>query len=155
LKDFIDFLINEKSLIMREDIMKLMNVLKKLSKVALGFGLMFMMGSVFAQSNATDIAGLVSNVQKNALVPTLDAVVSISYLAGAGFIVASIFKFKAHKDNPTQVPIGTPITLLLVGIGLLFFPAIVKIMMTSLGFSASGGGSLSFSDATITGSAGS
>lgn len=37
---------------------------------------------------------------------------SASYLAGLGFSVASITKFKAHKDNPTQIPVGTPSALL-------------------------------------------
>ena len=29
-----------------------------------------------------------------------------SEAAGVGFEVASVEKFKAHKDNPTQVPVG-------------------------------------------------
>jgi intracellular multiplication protein IcmD len=51
--------------------------------------------------------------------------IAISYLAGIGFTIASIFKFKQHKDNPTQIPMGTPIALLGVGIILIFLPAIV------------------------------
>ena len=49
-----------------------------------------------------------------------------SYLAGFGLTVAAIFKFKQHKDNPQQVPMGTPITMLLVGIALIFLPNIIK-----------------------------
>ena len=46
---------------------------------------------------------------------------SIAYVAGLGFGVAAIFKFKQHKDNPTQVPIGTPIALIAISSALVFF----------------------------------
>jgi len=48
-----------------------------------------------------------------------------SYLAGFGFAIAGVFKFKQHKDNPTQIPMGTPIALLVVGIVLIFLPGII------------------------------
>lgn len=76
--------------------------------------------------------------------------VAISYLAGAGFIVAAIFKFKAHKDNPTQVTVGTPVMLLFVGVALLFFPEIIKEVMGSLGYEASNAGSLSYATGSVT-----
>ncbi len=48
----------------------------------------------------------------------------LSKLITAG---ASMLKFKAHKDNPTQIPIGTPIALLFVGSALIFLPHIFTI----------------------------
>lgn len=48
-----------------------------------------------------------------------------SYLAGLGFAIGSIMKFKQHKDNPTQIPIGTPIALLFIAAALLFMPSIL------------------------------
>ena len=50
-----------------------------------------------------------------------------AYMAGMGFVMASMLKFKAHKDNPTQIPIGTPIALLFVGSALIFLPHIFVI----------------------------
>ncbi len=50
-----------------------------------------------------------------------------AYMAGMGFVMASMLKFKAHKDNPTQIPIGTPIALLFVGSALIFLPHIFAI----------------------------
>lgn len=47
-----------------------------------------------------------------------------AFLTGIGFAMASIFKFKAHKDNPQQIPIGTPIALLFVAAALMFLPAV-------------------------------
>ncbi len=50
--------------------------------------------------------------------------IAISYVAGIAFAIASIFKFKQHKDNPTQIPLGTPLALLVIGIILVFLPAL-------------------------------
>lgn len=68
-------------------------------------------GPVFVNSN-------------NSFANSKDAVTSESYLAGLGFAVGAIIKFKEHKDDPTQLPIGTPIGLLFVAAALLFLPAI-------------------------------
>lgn len=119
----------------------------RIKQFILGFFLVVCAGSVYAQ----EISDLVKNIQTALLVPLLNIVVSVAYLSGAGFVVAAIFKFKAHKDNPTQITVGTPVMLLFVGIGLLFFPTLVENVMNSIGFSASGAGSLTFSGNTITG----
>ena len=47
-----------------------------------------------------------------------------SYIAGFAFSVGAILKFKAHKDNPTQIPIGTPIALIFIAAALIFLPSI-------------------------------
>src|SRR5437868_3422271 len=60
-----------------------------------------------------------------------------AYIAGMGFGVGAIVKFKAHKDNPTQIPIGMPIALLFVAAALLFIPSVFKASGGTL-FGASG-----------------
>jgi len=45
-----------------------------------------------------------------------------SYLAGLGFSIGAIMKFKQHKDNPTQIPIGTPAAMEMVAAALAFLP---------------------------------
>ena len=49
-----------------------------------------------------------------------------AYVAGMAFAVGAIVKFKAHKDNPTQVPIGMPIAMLFIGAALIFVPSVFK-----------------------------
>src|SRR3990167_10094628 len=49
-----------------------------------------------------------------------------AYVAGMAFAIGGIVKFKAHKDNPTQVPIGTPIALIFVGAALIFIPSVFQ-----------------------------
>jgi intracellular multiplication protein IcmD len=53
------------------------------------------------------------------------------------FAVGAIVKFKAHKDNPTQIPIGQPIALLFVGAALIFVPTVFKVSGATL-FGSSG-----------------
>jgi intracellular multiplication protein IcmD len=60
-----------------------------------------------------------------------------SYVAGMAFAVGAIVKFKAHKDNPTQVTIGQPIALLFVGAALIFMPTVFKVSGSTI-FGASG-----------------
>ncbi len=60
-----------------------------------------------------------------------------SYVAGMAFAIGAIVKFKAHKDNPTQIPIGTPIALLFVGAALIFIPSVFKVAGSTM-FGASG-----------------
>ena len=62
--------------------------------------------------------------------------IALSYLSGLGFAIAAIFKFKQHKDNPTQIPVSTPIALLGVGVVLIFLPGIV----TPVGYTIFGSG---------------
>ena len=50
-----------------------------------------------------------------------------SYIAGTAFSISAVMKFKAHKDNPTQITIGTPIALLFVSAALLFLPTVLGV----------------------------
>ena len=38
-----------------------------------------------------------------------------AYVAGIGLAIASVVKFKQHKDNPTQIALGRPVQFLFVG----------------------------------------
>jgi hypothetical protein len=53
----------------------------------------------------------------------------LSSVAGMALIAAALVKFKEHKDNPAQVPIGipigTPIALVFIAAALLFLPSIL------------------------------
>ena len=65
-----------------------------------------------------------------------------AYLFGLIFTVAGLFKFKQHRDNPQQVQIGTPFTLLGIGVLLIFLPNLIT-----------QSGSTVFSSGTTTGGA--
>lgn len=67
---------------------------------------------------AANIYGTFGNLTK--------LITGCSYIAGLGFSIGAIMKFKMHKDNPTQVPIGTPIALVFVAAALLFLPSMLS-----------------------------
>ena len=44
---------------------------------------------------------------------------AICIIAGVALILNSLFQFKKHRNNPSEVPISTPIMTLVVGLGLI------------------------------------
>ncbi len=84
----------------------------------------FYVNSAFA-ADVSGIGGIAQNLQKS-FGPLARLITGASFLAGLGFAFASILKFKAHRDNPTQIPVGTPIALLLVAAALLYLPFLIK-----------------------------
>ncbi|EKE01384.1 MAG: hypothetical protein ACD_21C00147G0003 [uncultured bacterium] len=101
---------------------------KKAIKVAMSVGisvLSFYVTYAVAAAASTDLGAVADNV-----IGVLDNVVKLltagSYMAGFGLTVASLFKFKQHKDNPQQVQLGTCITMLLVGVALIFLPSVLS-----------------------------
>jgi intracellular multiplication protein IcmD len=53
-------------------------------------------------------------------------ITAASYVAGIGFAMMGMLKLKAHKDNPTQVPLSQPLVLLIIAAGLVFLPSIIS-----------------------------
>lgn len=111
---------------------------KKVILGALGLACLTLGTIVLAQGGTaqTGIGGVAANVTSN-VANIARLVTAASYVAGMAFAVGAIVKFKAHKDNPTQIPIGTPIALLFVGAALIFIPTVFKISGQTL-FGASG-----------------
>lgn len=99
--------------------------MRKLNVVLLGLASL-VFGSVAiaaSQSTASGLGGVATQVMSN-LGPLAKLITAGAYVGGMAFVVGAIVKFKAHKDNPTQIPIGTPIALLFVGAALLFAPSL-------------------------------
>ena len=101
--------------------------MKKVILWVLGFATCILsVAAIAAGSQSTGgIGGIAENVTGN-LGAIAKLITAASYVAGMAFVVGAIVKFKAHKDNPTQIPIGTPIALLFVGAALLFAPTVFK-----------------------------
>ncbi len=72
---------------------------------------------------ASTITSSLSNLSK--------VITAVSYLGGLGFALVSIMKFKQHKDNPTQIPVGTPLALLFIAAALLFLPTLATTSSSS------------------------
>jgi len=103
-------------------------ILKLVALIGLGIA-GFYAASALAVAN--DIAGIANQVS-GTFQSLGKLMAATAYLAGFGLTIAAIFKFKQHKDNPQQTPMGTPITMLLVGVALIFLPNIIQPAGTSI-----------------------
>lgn len=93
----------------------------KLVKTLLALSLSVVACSVFADGNMNTLSSIASNINTTV---SEGAVIlqDTSLIIGIALIMAAFFKFHAHKNNPTQVPLSHGFTLLLIGGGLCFFP---------------------------------
>lgn len=102
-------------------------ILPRVFTYAATFGLLFLFAdqALAAEGAEGGLATIADNITKN-LGPIATLISAASYIVGIGFALAGMVKFKAHRDNPTQVPLSAPIVLLFVGVGLVFLPSIIK-----------------------------
>jgi intracellular multiplication protein IcmD len=98
--------------------------MKKVTLALLAFSSLVIGTAALAATSG--IGSVASNITTN-LAAISKLITAGSYVAGMAFAVGAIVKFKAHKDNPTQIPIGTPIALLFVGAALIFIPTVFKV----------------------------
>ncbi len=99
---------------------------------------------VLASGNDVASVATVVTTEFNAIAKLLSVT---AYVAGVGFALAGILQFKAHKENPQQVPLSKPVVMVVVAGCLLFLPTILNIAGSSLfggsqtSAATSGGGS--------------
>jgi len=116
--------IKQRRTVVKTSVLRTMNF-KRLFTSVVCLGLMLLTAEVFAKdvitlgNMATSVTDTFSSIGK--------LITGGSYLAGLGFSIAAIMKFKQHKDNPTQITIGTPIALVLIAAALLFLPSILDV----------------------------
>ncbi len=115
--------------------------LKKLNYIKgmawfIGLGIMIF-GGEMAIADGRTIGTMASSITSS-FTSLTKLITAGSYLAGLGFSVGAIMKFKQHKDNPTQIPIGTPIALVFIAAALLFLPTILSVAGYTM-FGTSGG----------------
>lgn len=81
-------------------------------------------------ASTASLGSVAQNISSN-LTNLSKLITAGSYVAGLGFSIGAIMKFKQHKDNPTQIPIGTPIALVFIAAALLFLPSILNVTGTT------------------------
>ena len=92
--------------------------------VMVGVGLAMMAYSHGVFASEVDLGTLAGNI-RGTFAHIAELMIGIAYISGIGFFIAAIFKFKQHKDNPTQIPMGTPVALLMIAVCLVFLPYII------------------------------
>ena len=123
------------------------NKVKYFSASVFSLGLMVLFcQDAMASSTSLTLGGMASQITSS-FGSLTKLITAGSYLAGLGFSIGAIMKFKQHKDNPTQIPIGTPIALVFIAAALLFLPTILGI--TGATMFGSGGGKTAGPSGTI------
>lgn len=97
--------------------------------------------STLVAAGATYASGLTLGGMASSITSSFTSLTKLitagSYLGGLGFSIGAIMKFKQHKDNPTNIPVGTPIALTFIAAALLFLPSILGVTGATL-FGGSG-----------------
>lgn len=105
--------------------------MKKVTSAILALGCLTVGTLAIGSDVPSGIASVADTATQN-LKAVAQLITAASYVAGMAFAVGAIVKFKAHKDNPSQIPIGTPIALLFVGAALIFAPSVFNIAGSTL-----------------------
>ena len=119
--------------------------MKRVILVLLGFACLLLTTLVFAEEPAGTGGGTAADIGAIATKVTTQFeaiakfITGLAYIAGMAFVVGALVKFKAHKDNPTQIPLGTPIVLLFVGAALIFSPSVFLAGGGSMGLTEKAG----------------
>ena len=91
-------------------------------------------------SSSSGIAKISDRISSN-LGAVANLISQVAFVAGLGFFVSAVFKFKQHKDNPTQVPIGTPMSMLAISAALMFMGNFITPLGETLFDDGTGAGS--------------
>lgn len=106
----------------RESIFKALSLLT-------GILVSFFAVNAFAVSSGIGAVAITAMHQLSGLAQLITAG---SYVAGMGFAVAGVVKFKASKENAAQNPIGVPIAFVFIGAALIFIPSVYSSTGASL-----------------------
>lgn len=101
-----------------------------------GFTLDSVTLTIGSVSGSTDVNGIVGNIMSGSDSAPL-FVIGFSYVAGLLMIGLGILKLKEHVENPSQVPVRTPVIRFLVGGALLSLPTIYSVIATMIDGGAS------------------
>lgn len=88
-------------------------------------GIMLVSGILLAE-DANSLRSIADNVRGN-LGAVVDLIIGLAFLAGVAFFLTGLVKFKAHKDNPTQVPLSAPLVLISISACLMFLPSLIDV----------------------------
>lgn len=92
---------------------------------------LLVMGMDFAYADPETIGSIAQRLT-GAFGPVAQMITAAAYISGLGFTIGAIMKFKQHKDNPTQIPVGTPIAMLLIAAAFIWMPSVIGITGASL-----------------------
>jgi intracellular multiplication protein IcmD len=69
--------------------------------------------------------GAIAKTVTTNLASVANLIGAAAYVSGIAFALTGLMKFKAHKDQPQQVPLSQPIVLIMIAAGLIFLPSMI------------------------------
>ena len=117
--------------------MKRAVLIQWLKAIGLACGMSGLLSGTGYAANTADL-GTVAGYVTSTFDQIAMLVTASSYVAGLGFAIGAILKFKAHKDNPQQITVGTPIALMFVAAALIFLPSMFEVAGNTLFGSGNG-----------------
>ena len=94
-------------------------------------GILYSMSTLALATQVNTIGDMAALITKS-FANIAKLITALSYVGGIGFALGSVMKFRQHKDNPTQIPVGTPIAMLFIASALLFFPVVLNMTGMSI-----------------------
>ena len=78
-----------------------------------------------AYTDPDTIGKVLCNIKINTFSGVFKLIFVIGYVSGTGLLVAAVFKLKQVKDNPTQIPVSTPMVLFLCAALSIYMPSLI------------------------------
>ena len=78
-----------------------------------------------AVTSPQTIGQVLCNIKVNTFSGIFKLIFVVGYVSGTGLLVAAIFKLKQVKDNPTQIPVSTPMVLFLCAALSIYMPSLI------------------------------
>jgi intracellular multiplication protein IcmD len=113
----------------------------KFLMIALGLiaGFAFATETATTTSTTSGLGAVAQNVKAN-IEGFATLITSAAYIAGLGFFMMGVLKFKAYKENPQQTPLSQPIMMVVIGAALFYLPSLITTAGATLfGANASAG----------------
>lgn len=96
-------------------------------------GMPEMIGIVWAQQRATDLAETANILRTRQASSVAQLLNALFYLGGFGLVGGGLLKLKAHADNPAQTPLRTGVGMLGAGGALVAAPYVANWANNTLG----------------------
>jgi len=76
-------------------------------------------------SDPQTLGQMLCNIKLNTFQGVFKLIFVFAYVSGMGLMVAAVFKLKQVKENPTQIPVSTPMALFVCAALLLYLPEVI------------------------------
>jgi len=98
--------------------------------LAASLGLMFFSAAAkscadMSTADSQTLGTMLCGIKQKSFLGIFKLIFAISYVSGFGLLIAAIFKLKQVKDNPTQIPVSTPMVLFLCAGLLMYLPNLI------------------------------